>query len=57
MQMQMQAVEDDRRRLADKLSATEAVGHSFTSEKLAQLEAQIAAKDEQLQTERARAAR
>ena len=57
MQMQMQAVEDDRRRLADRLSATEAAGYSFASEKLAQLKAQIGAKDEQVQTERARAAR
>ena len=52
----MHAVEDDRRRLADKVSATEAAGYRFMADKLAQLEAQLAAKDAQLQTERARAA-
>ena len=55
--LQMHAVEDDRRQLADKVSATEAAGYSFMADKLAQLEAQLAAKDAQLQTERARAAR
>lgn len=54
--LQMHAVEDDRRRLADKVSATEAAGYSFMADKLAQLEAQLAAKDAQLLTERARAA-
>jgi len=56
MLLQMHAVEDDRRRLADKVSATEAAGYSFMADKLAQLEAQLAAKDAQLQTERAWAA-
>ena len=55
--LQMHAVEDDRRQLADKVSATEAAGYSFMADKLAQLEAQLAAKDAQPQTERARAAR
>ncbi len=55
--LQMHAVEDDRRRLADKLSATEAAGYSFMADKLAQLEAQVAAKDAELQRERLRAAR
>lgn len=57
MHVQMQAVEDDRRRLADKLSATETAGHSFRSGKLAQLEAEVALQQYQLQQERARAAR
>lgn len=57
MHVQMQAVEDDRRRLADKLSATEAAGCSLMSGKLAQLEAEVATQQTQLQQERARAAR
>lgn len=57
MLVQMHAVEDDRRRLADKLSTTEAAGYSFMSGKLAQLEAEVAAQQSQLQQERARAAR
>ncbi len=52
----MHAVEDDRRRLADKVKATEAAGYSFMADKLALLEAQLAAKDAQLLTERARTA-
>ena len=56
MLLQMHAVEGDRRRLADKVSASEVAGYSFMADKLAQLEAQLAAKDQQLQTERARAA-
>ncbi|KAL0024480.1 hypothetical protein WJX77_008530 [Trebouxia sp. C0004] len=56
LRQQMHAVEDDRRRLADKMSATEAAGYSFMADKLAHLEAQLAAKDAQLQTERARVA-
>lgn len=53
----MHAVEDDRRKLADKLNAVEASNHSCMSDKLAQLQAQIAAKDSQLHNEQARAAR
>lgn len=49
----MQAVEDDRRRLVDKLTATESAGYSFMSEKLARLEAEVAAQQAQLQNERA----
>ncbi|DBA65600.1 TPA: hypothetical protein ACH3X2_002665 [Trebouxia sp. C0005] len=56
LRQQMHAVEDDRRRLAVKVSATEAAGYSFMADKLAHLEAQLAAKDAQLHTERARAA-
>ena len=55
--LQMHAVEDDRRRLADKLSATEAASHSSMTDKTAQLEAQIAVKDAQLVQERRHAAR
>lgn len=54
---QMRAVEDDRNRVADKLNATEAAGYSFMADKLAHLEAQLATKDWQLQTERAGASR
>lgn len=46
--VQMQAVEDDRRRLADKLSTREAAAHSHMSDKLARLQAQLACKDAQL---------
>ena len=53
----MQAVEEDRRRLADKVSAKEAAGYSFMADKLAALEQQLAAKDAQLQQERSRIAR
>ena len=55
--MQMQAVEEDRRQLADKLSAREAAGASMMKEQLANLEAQLAAKDAQLQQEKSRAVR
>ena len=44
----MQAVEDDRRRLADKLSAREASAYTLMADKLAQLQAELAAKDAQL---------
>lgn len=58
MCVQMQAMEEDRRRLADKLSAREASAHSLMSDKLAQLQAELAAKDAQLlQGERLPAAR
>lgn len=52
--VQMQAAENDRRKSADKLSATEAAGYSFMSDKLARLEAEVAAQQAQLQHERAR---
>ena len=57
MHVQVQAVEDDRRSLIDKLSAREAAGSSCMSEKLAQLEAQVAAQHAQLQDKRAHASR
>lgn len=57
MHVQMQAVQDDRRRLAEQLSAREAASHSFMSEKLAHLEAEVAAQQALLQDERAGKAR
>ena len=57
MHAQMQAVQDDRRRLAEQLSAREAAGHSLMSEKLAQLEAEFVAQQALLQGERAGKAR
>ena len=51
---QMHVVEDDRRRLAERLHAVEANRHSLVSEKLAQLEAQLAAKDAQIHAQAAR---
>ena len=55
--VQMQAVEEDRRRLADKLTTREAVGASLVRDQLADLQAQLAAKDAQLQLEKSRAVR
>ena len=49
--LQMQAVEDDRRRLADKLNSAETAHQSMMSHKLRQLEAQLAAKDAQIQAQ------
>lgn len=57
MHVQMQAIEDDRKRLADKLSAQEAGGYSLMAEKLAQLEAEVGAQKAQLQDKRACKAR
>ena len=54
---QMHAVEDDRHRLADELNATVTASSSLTAGRLAQLEAQLAAKDAQLLAERTRVAR
>lgn len=55
--LQMRTVEADRQQLADKVTAQETASQRFMADKLAQLEAQLAAKDAQLQQERATAAR
>lgn len=52
--MQIQTVEDDRRRLAEKLSAAESSRHGMLSDRLAQLEAQLAVKDTQIRDQAAR---
>ena len=52
--VQIQAVEDDRRRLAEKLSAAESSRHGMLSDRLAQLEAQLAVKNTQLRDQAAR---
>lgn len=49
--LQMHAVEDDRRRLADKLSNAEAAHESMMAHKLAQLEAQLAGRDAHIRTQ------
>ena len=54
--MQMQAVEEDRRRLADQLSARETAGARLMKDQLADLQAQLAAKDVQLQQARSKVA-
>lgn len=49
----MQAVDDDRRRLAEQLSAAQADQHRAMSERVAQLEQQLAAKSSESQQQAA----